>query len=76
MSRIISGPNQAFLERISYLEAQLAAYTGTPKSEPGQVYGIHNDSQHAFSSPSSEEELQRGSIGDIVGFLSLGGEPA
>lgn len=58
------------------MEAQLAAYAGTPKSEPGQLYGIHTDSPHAFSPPDSEEELRRGSIADIVGFLSLGGEPA
>jgi hypothetical protein len=68
---IASGPNQALLERISFLETQLAAYTSSPppKSRDGET-------KHTQSPASSTEERRTNSIADIVGFLSLGGEAA
>ncbi|TVY78224.1 putative transcriptional regulatory protein [Lachnellula suecica] len=66
-----SGPNQALLERISFLEAQLAAYAEAPppaKFEP--------PSFDAVSPTSSEDERKKNNIADIVGFLSLGGDGA
>ncbi|CZR52342.1 related to C6 transcription factor [Phialocephala subalpina] len=67
-----SGPNQALLERISFLEAQLAAYANAPlpeKSDPATY-------EKNAVSPTSSEEERRSNIADIVGFLSLGGEAA
>lgn len=65
-----SGPNQALLERISFLEAQLAAHADT--TQPETRDGEKQQSQ----SPASPEERRTNSIADIVGFLSLGGEAA
>ncbi|KAE8453318.1 hypothetical protein EG329_011385 [Mollisiaceae sp. DMI_Dod_QoI] len=66
-----SGPNQALLERISFLEAQLAAYANAPLPEKLDPY-----EKTAVSPTSSEEERKTNNIADIVGFLSLGGEAA
>lgn len=65
-----SGPNQALLERISFLESQLAAYANTtpPETRDGE--------KQQLQSPASSEERLTNSIADIVGFLSLGGEAA
>ncbi|KAG4412587.1 hypothetical protein IFR04_014275 [Cadophora malorum] len=71
-----SGPNQALLERISDLEAQLANYTNAPT--PHNVAQSPLERQAAISPTSSEVERRftNGNIADIVGFLSLGGEAA
>jgi len=66
-----SGPNQALLERISFLEAQLAAYADAPQQEAVQV-----EKQDALSPLLPAKERQTNNIADIVGFLSLGGEAA
>lgn len=63
-----SGPNQALLERISFLEAQLAAYANATSTDHGE-----NDNKHA---PSLDEIPRPNSLPEIVGFLSLGGEAA
>ncbi|RDW85575.1 hypothetical protein BP5796_03900 [Coleophoma crateriformis] len=70
-----SGPNQALLERISFLEAQLAAYTKEP---PGEKRKRDPSLDHyaTLSPTDSEDERRKSNIADIVGFLSLGGEGA
>jgi hypothetical protein len=73
---VCSGPNQALLERISFLEAQLAAYANAPPPEKRDPSHDHSVSQHVVSPTSSEEERRKSNIADIVGFLSLGGEAA
>jgi hypothetical protein len=69
-----SGPNQALLERISFLEAQLAAYAESPP--PAKVDPSPFGTPHAVSPTSSEDEKKKNNIADIVGFLSLGGDGA
>lgn len=68
-----SGPNQALLERISLLEAQLAAYAETPPNiqTPQQILD-----PCLIASPTTEEEQKKNNIADIVGFISLGGDGA
>lgn len=72
-----SGPNQALLERISFLEARLAAHGDAPL-EGKKFESTHDQlsAQNAVSPTASEEERKRSHLADIVGFLSLGGEPA
>jgi hypothetical protein len=65
-----SGPNGALLERISYLEAQLAAYTNAPMHQLPYGPGVPH---HAGAQAA---ERKKSHIADIVGFISLGGEPA
>lgn len=72
---ICSGPNQALLERISFLEAQLAAYANASPEKRDPSHD-HFDSQHVVAPASSKEEQRKSNIADIVGFLSLGGEAA
>lgn len=69
-----SGPNQALLERISFLEAQLAAYAQAPP--PAKVDPSPFGTPNAVSPTSSEDERKKNNIADIVGFLSLGGDGA
>jgi hypothetical protein len=71
-----SGPNQALLERISFLEAQLAAYANAPPPDKRDPSHDQFASHHVVSPTSSEEERRKSNIADIVGFLSLGGEAA
>ena len=68
-----SGPNQALLEQISFLETQLAAYANSPSSEKRDPSHDQFDSHHVVS-PTSEKERSKSNITDIVGILSLGGE--
>ncbi|KAH6679781.1 putative Zn(II)2Cys6 transcription factor [Halenospora varia] len=70
-----SGPNQALLERISFLEAQLAAYTESPPV-PKVENQRHVDPNLVTSPTTSEEEQKKNNIADIVGFISLGGDGA
>jgi hypothetical protein len=74
-TNVCSGPNQALLERISFLEAQLAAYANEIPPEKRDPSQEHLDSKHLVSLTSSKEE-RKSNIADIVGFLSLGGEAA
>lgn len=74
--RVQSGPNQALLERISFLEAQLAAYANAPPPDKRDPSHDQFASHHVVSPTSSEEERRKSNIADIVGFLSLGGEAA
>lgn len=66
-----SGPNQALLARISFLEAQLAAHSNAP----GKPDVVH-DYQESHISRSSGADEGKNNIADVVGFLSLGGEAA
>ncbi|KAM3079595.1 hypothetical protein ACMFMG_006010 [Clarireedia jacksonii] len=72
-ANISSGPNAALLERISFLEAQLAAYTNVPPPERNgfQIYG---ENGHAASPATSDDERRGSNLADIVGFITLGGE--
>lgn len=76
-SSLSSGPNQALLERISFLEAQLATYaSATP---PGQTFASWTPSRDGGNTPRSATtklEDQKTGIADVVGFLGLGGEGA
>lgn len=63
-----SGPNQALLERISYLESQLATYTNVSPSEKWEPPQDPVEARHMKN--------DRSGIPDIVGFLSLGGDAA
>jgi len=69
---IESGPNQALLERISFLEAQLATYQN---DSPEKRDASPPSSRNGLPSKLYEEE-RPSNIADIVGFLSLGGEAA
>jgi hypothetical protein len=69
---IESGPNQALLERISFLEAQLATYQN---DSPEKRDASPSSSRNRLPSKLYEEE-RPSNIADIVGFLSLGGEAA
>lgn len=71
-----SGPNQALLQRISYLETQLATYTNASPSEKWEPLQTPFESQHVSSIGSTENDRNGSSISDIVGFLSLGGDAA
>lgn len=71
-----SGPNQALLERISFLEAQLAAQNTAPPAEKCDPPHDQYSNPHVFSPSSSQEEGRTSGIADVVGFLSLGGEAA
>ncbi|KAE9380683.1 hypothetical protein N431DRAFT_540260 [Stipitochalara longipes BDJ] len=71
-----SGPNQALLERISFLEGQLSAYTNGLRPEKRESLPNIFEQPPLLSPPNSEGSQQTSSIADIVGFLSLGGEPA
>ncbi|TVY26180.1 putative transcriptional regulatory protein [Lachnellula hyalina] len=68
-----SGPNQALLERIACLEAQLAAYA---EAAPPKIDTPPFNTPQAVSPTSSEDERRKNNIADIVGFLSLGGDGA
>lgn len=64
------------MERISFLEAQLAAYSNAAPPAAYEAGHERNGTPKAASPPASEEEKRKSHIADIVGFLSLGGEPA
>jgi heme exporter protein D len=70
-----SGPNQALLERISFLEAQLAAYANAPPLKQHEASQDYYEPHHVVS-PTSSGGRRRSTIADAVGFLSLGGEAA
>lgn len=69
-----SGPNQALLERISVLEAQLGACATDPPSKSIDPSFSPFEKHHGLSPTASEEERRSSNIADVVGFLSLGGE--
>jgi hypothetical protein len=77
-----SGPNQALIERISFLEAQLSTYHNSTAIPVADSASSATWFQHGPPPPPTppaagkEEESRRGSIADIVGFLSLGAERA
>ncbi|KAK0121158.1 hypothetical protein ONS96_011337 [Cadophora gregata f. sp. sojae] len=71
-----SGPNNALLERISDLEAQLATYTNAPTPPNVAQSPIERHSVVSPTCPEAERRFANGNIADIVGFLSLGGEAA
>jgi hypothetical protein len=70
---VSSGPNQALLERISFLEAQLAAYAN---DHPPEKRDFPLEVRPVVSPTGSEGIQKKSNIADIVGFLSLGGEAA
>ncbi|KAI6715194.1 hypothetical protein JHW43_002312 [Diplocarpon mali] len=67
-----SGPNQALLERISILEAQLARYANVAAPIPSSA----TSNPELSPTLSQNETANNRTIADIVGFLSLGGEAA
>ena len=69
---IESGPNQALLERISFLEAQLATY----QNDSPEKRDASPPPSRSGLPPKLYEEEKPSNIADIVGFLSLGGEAA
>ncbi|KAH6713972.1 fungal-specific transcription factor domain-containing protein [Leptodontidium sp. MPI-SDFR-AT-0119] len=71
-----SGPNQALLQRISDLEAQLATYTNTPTTPNVAQSPLERQPLVSPTSSEAERRTTNGNIADIVGFLSLGGEAA
>ncbi|PQE05198.1 C6 transcription factor protein [Rutstroemia sp. NJR-2017a BBW] len=71
--RSCSGPNAALLERISFLEAQLAAYTNVPPPEHNG-FQTYRENGHAASPTTSDDERRGSNLADIVGFITLGGE--
>lgn len=73
---LCSGPNQALLERISYLESQLASYTNVPPPAWTQDWCRDSSQERPITPATSHDGGRKGSIADIVGFLSLGGERA
>ena len=62
-----SGPNQALLERISFLEGQLSAYTNGPIPEKRETPQTVFERQPLVSPLTSEPSQQTSSIADIVG---------
>jgi len=65
--------NNALRERITQLEAQLAAVDAA-----SPLLFQHDGVDHLFSPPDSAREMekpQQSDIADVVGFLSLGAEP-
>ncbi len=66
------------MERISYLESELAKYTNVPKSEASYDFGTGGGEQQTVvaATPAAEDANRKGTIADIVGFLSLGAERA
>lgn len=76
MLTLTSGPNHALLERIAFLEGRLAEYANAPPSpNSGDGREHYNHGYYSTSPPSSQGD-RRSSIADVVGFISLGGEPA
>jgi hypothetical protein len=72
-ANISSGPNAALLERISFLEAQLAAYTNVPPPEHNG-FQTYRENGYAASPTNSDDERRGSNLADIVGFITLGGE--
>jgi hypothetical protein len=68
-----SGPNAALLERISFLEAQLAAYGSSPAAKNDILQDNPKASVSVSVSVTPGEE-KNPTIADVVGFLSMGGE--
>lgn len=71
-----SGPNQALLERISFLEAQLAALTNGPIPQEHDGLRRGDPTSDNYGTPIEARQRRESHIADIVGFLSLGGEAA
>ena len=67
------------MERIAFLEAQLALKNNTStiqETPQGRDYDALRDGPISPATSQSDDGSTRDSIADVVGFLSLGGERA